>query len=195
MNTAMFLEIMSLQRHDFLNHMQVISGLVQLNKIDKVKEYINQVSLIFEKQSKVSHLSLPEVSAVLLIVQYLADKHQIEILCDINTKLVDCAIPGKVLGNALEEILEQSLEYLLPLGLTDRSLKISITESEKKYLFKISFSKPPHWEEDTAQKKVAMVANKVLSYGIKIGIAVSDHWIEIFLVFPRRLPDQGVFGT
>lgn len=195
MNTAMFLEMMSVQRHDFLNHMQVISGLVQLNKIDKVKEYINQVSLAFQKQSKVSHLSLPEVSAVLLVVQYLADKHQIEILYDINTKLVDCAIPEKVLGNALEEILEQSMEYILPLGLSDRSLKVSITESEKKYLFKVSFFKPPQWEEDTAQKKVAMIAKRVLSYGIKIGIAVSGQWIEIFLIFPRRLPDQEFFGT
>lgn len=38
------LEALRVQRHDFLNHLQVISGLLQLKKYDRAQEYIKQVA-------------------------------------------------------------------------------------------------------------------------------------------------------
>ncbi|MFZ5643181.1 MAG: Spo0B domain-containing protein [Bacillota bacterium] len=185
METATFLEIMSVQRHDFLNHLQVISGLVQLNKIDRVREYINQVSLEVERLSKVGHLVAPEVAAVLLVGHFLAGKHQVEVLYDINTDLKDCSVPGNILGEVVEAVFKQSLESLVPPGIPNRKLRISLNESEKKYLFRI-FCPEPDKEAESAQARLSEIGNRMTPYGGKVGIVVSATGGEIFIVFPRN---------
>jgi len=190
LDTAIFLEIMSVQRHDFLNHLQVISGLVQLNKVDRVREYINQVSLEVERLSKVGHLLVPEVAASLLIGHFMAGKHQVDVIYEIDTNLESCAVPGKILAEVVEEVFAQSMECLVPPGVPDRTLKISLSENEKKYLFRIFSPHPSHREVDSAQSRLTLIGNKLIPYGGKVGIVVTGGGGEIFVVFPRNLPDQ-----
>ncbi len=191
METATFLEIFSVQRHDFLNHLQVISGLVQLNKSDRVTEYISQVCQEAERLSRVAHLNVPEVAAVLLVTHFTANKHQVEIIYDINTNLAGCNVPDRILAEALEEIVKQSLACLAPPDKQDRRLKISINESEKKYLFRVSFHEPNPGEAELAQARLAGVGKKIMSYDGKVGIVVSGSVGEIFMVFPRQVTGQG----
>lgn len=183
-NTKTFLEIMSIQRHDFLNHMQVISGLIQLNKGDRVKEYIKQVSLEMERLSRVAHLTVPEVAAALLVGHFMAGKYQIRVIYDINTTIEHSPVPGSILAEALEESINQSLECLAPPGVSNRFLKISINETNKNYLIKISFPEPPRTKAETAQARLTEVGRKMASHGGKVGIAVSNSGGEIFVSFP-----------
>lgn len=184
MDIAIFLEMMSVQRHDLLNHMQVISGLVQLNKIDRVREYINQVSLEVERMSRVGHLEIPEVAAVLLMGHFQAGKHQVEVIYDINTDLKCCGVPGHLLGEVVQKVFEQSLESLVPPDVPNRMLKISCSESDKNYLIKI-FCPEPDKKAEKAQARLAEIGSSLTQYGGKVGIVVSAGGGEIFIVFPR----------
>jgi len=189
LDTATFLEFMSVQRHDFLNHLQVISGLVQLNKVDRVREYINQVSLEVERLSRVGHLHVPEVAAALLIGHFIASKHQVEVIYEISTNLKTCSIPGKILAEVVEEVFDQSLECLVPPGVSNRTLKICLTETEKKYLFRVFSPDPSHREVESVHSRLTLIGNKLTPYGGKVGIVVTGGGGEIFVVFPRNLPD------
>ena len=53
------IRIISNQRHDFLNHLSVISGLVQLNKVDLVPKYIVKVSDEIKAMRQVMYLKYP----------------------------------------------------------------------------------------------------------------------------------------
>ncbi|MFZ5633444.1 MAG: Spo0B domain-containing protein [Bacillota bacterium] len=183
MKPATFLEIMSMQRHDFLNHLQVISGLVQLNKNDRVKEYIKQISQEAEMLSKVGHLAVPEVATVLLVGYFSAKKHQVEVLYDINTELGHCSMPGNIMAEVLEEVFNHSLECLFPPAMFDRQLKVSITEMEKKYLFKVSSPGPSPGTAETVRAGLTGVEKKMVSHGGEIGVAVSGGGAEIYVVF------------
>lgn len=185
MDISTFLEMMSVQRHDFLNHLQVISGLVQLNKTDRVREYINQVSLEVERMSKVGHLVVPEVAAVLHIGHFLAGKHQVEVLYEINTDLKNCGVPGEILGEVIRKVFIQSLETLVPPDVPNRKLKIYCSESDKKYLIKI-FCPQPDKRAGAAQAGLAEIGKSLTPYGGKVGIVVSASGGEIFIVFPRQ---------
>jgi sensor histidine kinase regulating citrate/malate metabolism len=176
--------MMSVQRHDLLNHMQVISGLVQLNKTERVREYINQVSHEVERLSKVGHLLVPEVAAVMLVGHFLAGKHQVEVIYEINTDLKECGVPGNLLGQVIQEVFAQSLETLVPPGVPNRRLKISCSESDKKYLIKI-FCPEPDKRAEKAQARLAQIGDSLTPYGGKVGIVVSASGGEIFVVFPR----------
>ncbi|MFZ5646770.1 MAG: Spo0B domain-containing protein [Bacillota bacterium] len=195
MDTATFLEIMSVQRHDFLNHLQVISGLVQLNKVERVREYISQVSMEVERLSKVGHLNIPEVAAVLLTGHFWAGKHQVEVVYDISTNFDHCTVPGKILGEVVEEVFWQSLKCLVPPGVPDRTLKISLAETEKKYLLKFFSPGPPGREAETAQDRLAGIGSRLVPYHGKVGIVVSGAGGEIFIVLPKKAPDGGQGGA
>lgn len=190
MDTATFLEIMSVQRHDFLNHLQVISGLVQLNKVERVREYISQVSMEAERLSKVGHLNIPEVAAVLLAGHFLAGRHQVDVVYDINTSLKYCSVPGGVLGEVVEEVFAQSLECLVPPGVPDRTLKISLIETEKKYLLKIFSPGPPGREAESARDGLSGIGAKLVPYDGKVGMVVSAAGGEIFIMAPKKMPDN-----
>lgn len=43
-NSRELIDALRAQRHDAINHLQVIYGLIQLDKIDHVEEYIKQIS-------------------------------------------------------------------------------------------------------------------------------------------------------
>ncbi|MHB8158476.1 MAG: Spo0B domain-containing protein [Desulfocucumaceae bacterium] len=191
MDTATFLEMMSVQRHDLLNHFQVISGLVQLNKTERVREYINQVSLEVEKLGKAGHIVITEVAAVLLVGHFLAGKHQVEVIYDINTDLKGCLIPGEVLGQVIKEVFEQSLECLVPPGVPNRCLRISLHESEKNFLFKI-FCPEPDKNAGRAQTRLAGTEKKLAPYGGKLGIVISAGGGEICILFPRKMPEENI---
>ncbi|MFZ5596658.1 MAG: Spo0B domain-containing protein [Bacillota bacterium] len=186
MDTSTFLKIMSVQRHDFLNHLQVISGLVQLNKTDRVKEYISQVSREFEKLGRVGHIAVPEVAAALLEGQYLAGKHQVEVVFEINTNLEKCAVPGPLLGEVLEKAIIQSLECLVPPGIPNRLLRITLNESDKKYMLRL-YSPDPGSEDEAARQSMADIGKMLDPYGGKAGIVVSGSGGEIFILAPRYI--------
>jgi len=184
-DTRTFIETMSVLRHDFLNHLQVILGLVQLNKMDRVKEYIKEVSLEMERLSKVARLQVPEVAAALMVAHFLADKYQVRVLYEVSTNIEQCPVPGEILAEVLDEALNQSLACLAPPGVANRYLKISISESEKKIYLKIMFPEPPHRKAETAQASLAEVGRKLQPYGGKVGVAVSNSGGEIFIVLPQ----------
>lgn len=195
MDITTFLEVMSVQRHDFLNHLQVISGLIQLNKSDRVKEYIRQISHEMESLSRVAHLLVPEVAAVMLVAHFQSGRQQVEVFFDIRTGIEYCQVPGVILAEVLEEAFNQSLECILSSGLSDRCLKVAITESGKNYLLKFSFPEPSFEKAEMARDRLAKAAAKMVSYGGKAGVAVSGSGGEIFIIFPIKPPEQDSFGT
>lgn len=38
------IRLLRLQRHDFINHIQVVHGMLQLGKIDRAKAYIEEIA-------------------------------------------------------------------------------------------------------------------------------------------------------
>lgn len=64
-----FLQILSLRRHSLLNHLQVISGYLQLNKVGRAMEYIGHMTNELTKESQVCNCRSPQVALALLYLQ------------------------------------------------------------------------------------------------------------------------------
>jgi sensor histidine kinase regulating citrate/malate metabolism len=138
LDTAKMLELLSVQRHDFLNHLQVISGLLQLNKGAAAREYIRTVAGGIADLSKVVHLTVPEVAATLLIAHNQAAGHQVDIDFDVQANLSGCPVPGDQLAALLEEILNNIIDSLAPPEVTNRKISINITGTPGDYACRIT---------------------------------------------------------
>lgn len=60
------LEWYHLQRHDFLNHWQVITGKLQLRQLEKALTYMGETLLIQKQEQKIVMLREPVLMAILL---------------------------------------------------------------------------------------------------------------------------------
>ncbi|GBF34869.1 signal transduction histidine kinase [Desulfocucumis palustris] len=185
MDLLTMLEFISVQRHDFLNHLQVISGLVQLNKSDRVIDYIRQVCIDVERLSKVIHLKNPYVAAALLLGNHQAEMHQVVIDFNIQTDFEECAVPAGEMGSVLYEALSRAVNYLASPEISGRRIALSLAESDKKYLCRISFPESPA-SGTRITRDVLTDMEKLLSpFGGKVGLAVSGGEGEIHIICPR----------
>ncbi|MHB9094148.1 MAG: sensor histidine kinase [Eubacteriales bacterium] len=81
------LEVLRVQRHDFMNHLQVISGLLQLKKYDRAGDYIKEVAEELNRAAVVMKLGSPGITGVILNATLAASKRDIVINSTIETTL------------------------------------------------------------------------------------------------------------
>lgn len=179
------LEVIQVQRHDFLNHLQVISGLLQLNKGERVRDYIQQVSKEYERLSRITRIKSPEVKALLLIANNEAIKHQVELQFDIQTNMESLAVPGEIVNYTLKQCINHALKFLAPPEVTDRRLKLSIYEGEKKITLKLGFPGVPAEVVKDAEERMAL-SEALAPYNGSSKLAVTEKEAEIYLIFPKN---------
>lgn len=179
------LEVIQVQRHDFLNHLQVISGLLQLNKGERVRDYIQQVCNEYELLSKITRIIPPEIKAVLLIASNHAAKYQVDIIYDIQTNMASLAVEGKVVAAALNRCMAQALKFLTPPEVTDRRMKLTISEGEKKITIRLGFPGVPVEIVKDAQEQMAL-SESLVPYNSSVKLAVTEKEAEIYMIFPKK---------
>ncbi|HOV78850.1 MAG TPA: Spo0B domain-containing protein [Bacillota bacterium] len=185
------LKIIQAQRHDFLNHFQVISGLLQLNKIDRVREYINQVSMEMAQLGKTARLNVPEITAVLLNGFYDASMSQIEIELTVDSTFDNCTVPGPVMGDALEYSLGIVISAMSSHEVEDKHLEVIISESEKNCICRLLFPELLTGDPEVLEKGLTAVSELLNPYGGRVNLAMADNGVEIFLNFPRKKLQSG----
>ncbi|MGG0716334.1 Spo0B C-terminal domain-containing protein [Robertmurraya massiliosenegalensis] len=71
------IELLSHARHDWLNKIQLIKGNLSLNKIDRVKEIIDEIVVETRQESILSNLNIPQFAALLLTYNW--ESHSIHL--------------------------------------------------------------------------------------------------------------------
>lgn len=92
-----FLKILSVRRHDFLNHIQVISGYLQLNKIDRAKEYLVHMVDELSRESQLCNCRSGQVAVALLYLQYQALLAGVKLSVRLEASLETSRVPEEVL--------------------------------------------------------------------------------------------------
>nr|WP_263325573.1 sporulation initiation phosphotransferase B [Neobacillus sp. Marseille-Q6967] len=67
------IEVLRHSRHDWLNRLQLIKGNLDLNRIDRAKEYINEIVIEAQHETKLSNFSMPMFVRLLLKTNW--EKH------------------------------------------------------------------------------------------------------------------------
>lgn len=132
------LEVLRVQRHNFLNHLQVISGLVQLKKYNRVSEYIMNIGDEYNQASQVGRIEAPEIVTAILIEELAAGKQGIFIDKQINTCMDKGIASVSDIADILREILGNAC-CLIADSNYERTVKLKIDENENQYNFEIGF--------------------------------------------------------
>jgi len=185
------LEVIQVQRHDFLNHLQVISGLLQLNKFDRAREYLGQVNREIGRSSLTVRVKIPEVTVALLSGLCESARFQIELDLKVNSSLEESGLPGPVAGEALEKCLAAAFRSLSPIEVAERRLELVFDENAKNYSCRLSFPKPSGFEPGLVEEELKKVDEIAGPYGGRIKLALSGEKAEIFFIIPRKRTENG----
>ena len=92
-----------MDRHDYLNHLQVIYGLMELKEYDEMDSYLKKVYRELLKTGKAIKTSKPAINALLAAKSAEAEEKKIEFLIEVKSDLKELHIEDwelcKVLSN------------------------------------------------------------------------------------------------
>jgi sensor histidine kinase regulating citrate/malate metabolism len=186
MDLEKLLEVIQVQRHDFLNHLQVISGFLQLNRFEQAQVYIKEISREMAVSSKISRIKNPEVTAALLTGLNEASKYQIMLDVAVDSSLADCAVPGSVLGMALENCFSSFFEVLSPPHIKDKILEVLFAQSDNIYTCRLFSQFSQISDQGRFEQSLAQAGELLARYGGQAKAAFKDGGVEIFFILPRR---------
>ncbi len=129
------------QRHDYLNHLQVVYGLIELGEYEDAKKYMEPVFNEIIKVSRALKTAEPAVNALLQAKLEAADKNKIHMTLNIKTDLKHLKIEPWELCKVLANIIDNGITALL-LKSNERHLIVDIKEEGEYYLFMISNNGP-----------------------------------------------------
>ncbi len=122
------------QRHDFLNHLQVVSSLVQLKEYDEANKYLAKIFGDVKQIGQLLRTSNPAVNALLAAKAVDATKNKVILNFHISAKLKDipiedwelCRILSNLIDNAIYEAKKTYGEVHLTLREDDNALYFSV---------------------------------------------------------------------
>ena len=127
-------------RHDYHNHLQSLKGYLSLNKVEQMKDYLNELETDLDSIDTLYHSGNLQLDSILNAKLSIAEKGQIRIHCDASippqlhvSDLDLCVILGNLLDNAIEscrKIKNPDERFIrVYIGILKKQLYISITNA------------------------------------------------------------------
>lgn len=125
------------QRHDFLNHLQVVFGLIEMDEYQEARLYIEKTYTDIQMVSQNLRTGNIAINALLQAKSASASKHGIDMVMDITSRIENLPIPAwemcRVLGNLIDNAIEA-----VQANTQVKTIKIGIAEDIKQFTFTVA---------------------------------------------------------
>ncbi|WP_406678665.1 Spo0B domain-containing protein [Neomoorella carbonis] len=117
------------QRHDILNHLQVISGYLQLQKSDRALSYLQEVVGELEQLGRLMRLKQPDLALLSLLKMEQVAARGITLTLAVHTMMENLTMDNK----AALALWEAAWDLAVALAGEGNTLQVSLTEGEEGY--------------------------------------------------------------
>lgn len=129
------------QRHDYLNHLQVVYGLMELEEYGELKKYLQPVYKDMLKTGKALKTSKPAINALLKAKMDEAESKDIDVYIEVKSNLQNLQVEDWELCKVLSNLLDNAITALGEKE-GEKRIELDITEDAKNYHFDISNNGP-----------------------------------------------------
>ena len=105
------------QRHDFLNHLQVVYSLMEMKEYDEANAYIEKIYGSITAVSRVMKTANPSINALLQVKLAACEKAGIPVTLNIQSAWKDLPMPGWEMCKVLSNLLDNAIDALQELSL------------------------------------------------------------------------------
>ena len=129
------------QRHDYLNHLQVVYGLLELEEYEEVKSYLQPVYKDMQKTGKALKTSKPAINALLKAKMDEAEGKGIDFYIEVKSDLKELHVEDWELCKVISNLLDNAMTALEE-KFGEKKILLDITEDEETYCFSVSNNGP-----------------------------------------------------
>ena len=132
------------QRHDFMNHLQVVFSLTEMQEYGEAMQYIERIYGDILRVSSVLKTSIPAVNALLAAKHADCEEHGIAFETDISSPWNDSPMPGWELCRVLSNLIDNARDAILETGSpSEHSIRVALGETPGAFTFCVSNDGPP----------------------------------------------------
>ncbi len=135
-------ETLRSQRHDYLNHMQIVYGMLELQEYEELHGYLEPIYTSMMKTGKAIRTSIPAVNALLMAKLGEAEKEGIDFYIEVKSDLKKLRIEPWELCKVLSNLIDNAITALHD-KMGERKLVLDISESKEAYVFAVSNNGAP----------------------------------------------------
>ena len=127
------------QRHDFLNHLQVVYSLIEMEEYGEANDYIEQVYGKITSVSRVMKTANPAVNALLQVKVAACEKAGVQVDVTITSKweTLESTLPDWEMCKVLSNLIDNAVDAMEAVPEGKRHLSITLGENVKQYTFRV----------------------------------------------------------
>ncbi len=130
------------QRHDFINHLQTVYGLLQMNRPDSAQDYLAEVVREARTSAQLVNLKQPEIGALIQRKVNQAAVQEISFNLSIQSDLHTIPLRPYQFNRVLGNLIDNAFEAVMGLEPKERFVKLEIGEDSENYIIKVLNSGP-----------------------------------------------------
>ena len=134
------------QRHDYLNHLQVVYGMMELQEYEELHAYLEPVYKDMMKVGKAIRTSIPAVNALLMAKMGTAEANGTDFYVEVKSDLKNLKVEPWELCKVLSNLIDNAITALQEKE-GERKMVLDISEDRSYYLFSLSNNGPAIPEE------------------------------------------------
>lgn len=163
------------QRHDFVNHLMIISGLLHLNMLDDAKNYIRQFCADVQEVSDLLRFDRPILGSLILTKANQARARGIDFKLSVKTDLGHFLIKDKYVTRVLGNLIDNAMEAVETAP--QKEIELIIYENEDNYFFDVIDS--GNDMNESLAKKIFEPTFSTKGRGRGIGLLVARQLVDL----------------
>ncbi len=156
------------QRHDFLNHLQVVYSLMEMEEYEEANAYIEKIYGAITAVSRVLKTANPAINALLQVKLAACEKAGVQVTLNIQSAWKNLPIAGWEMCKVLSNLIDNAIDALQEV--TDRKLILTLTEDLRSYRFSVSNNGPMIPLKSRQSIFQAGITTKVTGHGMGLYI-------------------------
>lgn len=126
------------QRHDFLNHLQVVYSLMEMEEYGEANSYIEKVYGRITAVSRVLKTASAPINALLQVKLAACEKAGVQVTLNITSTWKELPISGWEMCKVLSNLIDNAIDAMVDLPNGKKHLTITLTENLKEYVFSVA---------------------------------------------------------
>jgi len=127
-------QVIRTQRHDFVNHLQTVYGLIQLGMYDEAQAFITELYTELQFSGEAMRVAWPELSALLLAKSGYAACNNISFKISVNSNLSGLTIRNFDLVTIAGNLINNALEAVENLPPAERQVRFKVFENNRFFI-------------------------------------------------------------
>lgn len=129
------------QRHDYLNHLQVVIGLLELDEYEELYKYLKPVYADIMKTGKAIRTNSPAVNALLMAKWNTAEEKGMDFYLEVKSDLKGLCVEPWQICKVLSNLIDNAMTAV-EVNAEEKNIWLDITEDRECFHFMISNNGP-----------------------------------------------------